>query len=357
MLGLMLLAVGTQLVPMPRDAAEGINGAAAKADYAGLSAAVLGNADRPQDSEASSRYRAISIAPSRTALGLVFVAIVVGLFITCARAMSVVGHRTTVRGIVVLGVVVAFLQLIQSASGSDVVYGFWVPPTEKGHHSAPFLNRNHTAGWLLMALSVSLGRFAGLMSQWPLAGRRWRQRLLSLSDAGPSEAVLTAVGVGVMAVAIVSTASRSGLACLAVAVAMAVAWSGRARLSIPRRAAVALYAIAALLFALSQDVVARVVGRLSTTTWTTLDGRLDVWRDSLDIIRDTPWVGTGLNTYGIAMLHYQTVDDGLQYIEAHNDYLQLFAEGGLLLVIPLVLVLLFFVREVRRRFREGADTA
>ena len=43
------------------------------------------------------------------------------------------------------------------------------------------------------------------------------------------------------------------------------------------------------------------------------------------------------------------------YIEAHNDYLQLLVEGGWLVTVPALVLLVLFVREVHRRFREGRD--
>ena len=55
------------------------------------------------------------------------------------------------------------------------------------------------------------------------------------------------------------------------------------------------------------------------------------------------------------MLHYQAVPGGELSIEAHNDYLELVAEGGLLLGVPILVALVLFVREVWRRFREAAD--
>ena len=70
---------------------------------------------------------------------------------------------------------------------------------------------------------------------------------------------------------------------------------------------------------------------------------------------DFPLAGTGLNTYGIAMLAYQTHGAEVRAVEAHNDYLQLAAEGGLLLGLPALLAAGCFIREVRRRFREAAD--
>src|SRR6185503_19565916 len=50
---------------------------------------------------------------------------------------------------------------------------------------------------------------------------------------------------------------------------------------------------------------------------------------------------------------FQTGDKRLHFQEAHNDYLQLAAEGGLLVGIPILVTLGLFVREVRRRFREA----
>jgi O-antigen ligase len=82
-------------------------------------------------------------------------------------------------------------------------------------------------------------------------------------------------------------------------------------------------------------------------------GRLQVWSDGLRIARDFPMTGSGLNTFGTAMAVYQTGDRHLQYQEAHNNYLQIAAEGGLLLGVPVCVALWIVVREVRRRFREA----
>jgi O-antigen ligase len=56
------------------------------------------------------------------------------------------------------------------------------------------------------------------------------------------------------------------------------------------------------------------------------------------------------------MSAYQTYRvDTLHFAEAHDDYLQLLAEGGVLLAVPAVVVIALFVREVRHRFRERLD--
>ena len=87
----------------------------------------------------------------------------------------------------------------------------------------------------------------------------------------------------------------------------------------------------------------------------TLGFRLAIWRDALSIFRDFPVTGTGLNTFGAATLVYQTANRHMHFQEAHNEYLQLLAEGGLLLAIPIVVAVAALVRGIVRRFRTTDD--
>ena len=74
--------------------------------------------------------------------------------------------------------------------------------------------------------------------------------------------------------------------------------------------------------------------------------RLEAWRDGWDVVRDFPWFGTGLNTYADAMLFYQQRNPGYHLAQAHNDYLQVLAEGGLLVVIPATIAVALLARAV-----------
>jgi O-antigen ligase len=53
------------------------------------------------------------------------------------------------------------------------------------------------------------------------------------------------------------------------------------------------------------------------------------------------------------MLLYQTSSRALHFQEAHNDYLQIASEGGVLVGIPVIVALVVFVGDIRRRFREA----
>ena len=70
---------------------------------------------------------------------------------------------------------------------------------------------------------------------------------------------------------------------------------------------------------------------------------------------DFPIAGTGLHTYSVAMLFYQEYESGFHFAQAHNDYLQLLAEGGVLLAVPAVALIGVLLVQVRRRFVEGRD--
>jgi O-antigen ligase len=77
------------------------------------------------------------------------------------------------------------------------------------------------------------------------------------------------------------------------------------------------------------DVLAAQYGRTHTLEW-----RLDLWRDSVAPLREFFLFGSGLNTYGTLMLLYPQTDPTVHAQQAHNDYLELAIEGGVLVIVP-----------------------
>ena len=354
-LGLVATTAGVQAVPLPRAAVTVLSPARSAHDWRALYAearpAVPGRVG-----EAESEPSTISVAPSRTVLGLAFVAGLSLFFLGAARALSAAGPSGVARGLVVLGVVVALAGLAQAASGSPAVYGVWYP-RKAWTPAAPFINPNHFAGWMVMALAVA----AGLVVGGAARARRsappdWRRRAVWLGSQEASETVLAGFAVLVMALSILVTRSVSGMACLAGALG-AFAWRASRRRAGWRRVLPPAGVAAALAGVAAWAGVDVVWGEIAET-WSTAfdpDGRVGLWRDTARIVRDFPLTGVGFNAYGVAMLGYQTHGLDLRAVEAHNDYLQLAAEGGLMVGAPIVLAAGVFVREVRRRFREGRD--
>ena len=56
--------------------------------------------------------------------------------------------------------------------------------------------------------------------------------------------------------------------------------------------------------------------------------RTGAWRDALSVFARFPVIGAGVNTFPVAMLFYQGHDLDNYWSEAHNDYLQILADGG-----------------------------
>jgi O-antigen ligase len=84
---------------------------------------------------------------------------------------------------------------------------------------------------------------------------------------------------------------------------------------------------------------------------TTDAARLLAWRDAVRVVKAFPLTGTGVNAYDAALLSYDSHMTEKFFGQVHNDYIQVAAEGGLLVGLPAIAVVLAFVRAVRRRSR------
>jgi O-antigen ligase len=261
------------------------------------------------------------------------------------------------------GLLLAFVGIVQKALlgdhafGGMKIYGFWEPQYKLSTPFGPFVNKNHFAGWMLMCVPLGIGYFLGLAEAGMRDVRRgWRNRLLWLSSHHGGHLQLVAFATVIMGVSLLMTKSRSGIAGFGVAMAISAAFAVRQQRSWKARLGViaALAVLAVVPLVMSRVDVA---GRLATagSADPSIVLRRAVWKDTLAIVRDFPLTGTGLNTFGIATGKYQTALTDMHFREAHNDYLQLAAEGGVLLGVPAMAALLLLVRAIWKRFRDDSD--
>lgn len=348
-----LAAIGVQLVPLSPSIVTRVSPNHDVANFERL----LASADRRDPdlvpTVAADARRPLSIAPARTWWGLGFAAAFALYVVGASRGLSVVGVNDITRMVVGLGVIVAFLGMYQLTSGTATLYGVYVPVNLS--RSAPFVNRNHQAGWLVMVLSLTLGLFAGDVARGMRGiAPRWRARVIWFSSKQANVVLLLLFAAVLMAIGILTTQSRSGAIALLLALTALALWSGRKQSSTARRSVAAMSLVVVALIAFITNGTA-VMERLAAMSWSKDASRLAVWQDSWRILSDFSITGTGYNTYGVSMLHYRMALEGRRFIEAHNDYLQLAVEGGWLLGIPLLMLIASLVLEIRRRFREGAD--
>lgn len=293
----------------------------------------------------------LSIAPRATATALALFAAFCVLLLGLLRVLTPDTARRLATAVAVLGVIVALVGIVQKPFYAGKVYGFWTP-LMPGSAFGPFINKNHFAGWMLMALPLTLGLlWAGVAEGMRGVRADWRSRILWLSSADANRTVLLAAGVAVMALALALTMSRSGIAAAVFAMALTTCVAMR-RLEGRRRVLAPAVFLIVLSGIPSFVGVRAIAARFSDGDLATLNDRVPIWLDTAGIVKDFWLTGTGLNTYRVASLFYQQRVDGVHLREAHNDYLQLAAEGGMLVGVPIAAAALAFVRSLRRRFRE-----
>ena len=299
----------------------------------------------------------ISIDSHATQRALIFLASFGLLLVGLSRVLSGRHVGRLAMGIAVVAVIVALAGIIQRGTFNGKIYGLWQPQMPSTPFG-PFINRNHFAGWMLMALPLTVGLFCGLIARGARGLFKSRiPRVVWLSSPDASRILLVGFAIVSMALSLVLSRSRLGLVGILLAMLVCGRLAIRRRLEGRERGVAYGYV---LLVAIMCGVsvwagLEQGVARFTDSGARDLGGRLPIWADTSRIIRDFPLTGTGLNTYGTAMLFYQTTLPDEHVRQAHNDYLQLAAEGGLLLGIPIAAAIFIFSREVYRRFREASD--
>ena len=282
----------------------------------------------------------LSINPPKTWVGLACFAALGLMLLGLARGIGGRDLRLLAPGIVFLGVLLSMTGIVQKALWSGKVYGFWEPVNKGVVAFGPFINRNHFAGWMLMALPVAVGYFAALVARGMVGVKPgWRNRVIWFSTPDASRAVLTGFAILVMGFALTLTLSRSGISCFLLAMVLSAFHVLRRQQSTAKGRLLGTYLALVFVAAVAWVGIDAIGARFAEVDWK-LGGRAGAWGDAWRIHQAFPWFGTGLNTYGSATLLLQEFEKATaHYVEAHNDYLQLLVEGGWLVAVPaLVLV-------------------
>lgn len=271
--------------------------------------------------------RTISIYPWASTRELYKLLAYVGIFfLAIYHFRDRVWLNRLVKAVVTTAFFVAVIGLLQHYTVPDKIYGF--RDASYAHPFGPYVNRNHFAGYMEMAIFVAIGL---LLAQWRkirLPEGRWRA-YLSHWEASISKEFLLAFSVIVMAVALALSLSRGGIASSLVA----VVFTGTMMLMRKRRSSFTVLVVlfSCALFYLLWLGIGPVIERLSTVRyWDTLEvSRIKIWHGSLDIIRDFLSLGTGLCTFVHIYPLYQTIESRAVFDHAHNDYLEFFSDLGL----------------------------
>lgn len=220
--------------------------------------------------------------------------------------------------------------------------------------SGTYVNRDHYSGLLEMILPLAVMYAVAILQRNPARHE---------SPAGPA---LKACGVLAIAalilVAIIHSLSRMGflaaLASLFVSASIALSVRGwrvdvQVRAPLWRRVmpVVAVAAIVALgfVFLPTDPLIARFAD-LATTNDISADSRAQIWRESLGLVREFPFFGCGLGGYESCFMRIKTVAPMFTVDYAHNDYLQILIELG---IVPFVAGLILAIRLLAATIRRA----
>lgn len=283
---------------------------------------------------------AFTFDPNATRIVLIQFA---GLFVYFAAALAFIDSprrlRLVARLVVIFGFVIAVYGLMQHFVNPRTI--FWLREPKQAEPFGPYVNRHHFAGYMELVLAMPLGLlFAGAVD---------RQRVL-----------LYAFASAIMAIALVMTNSRGGMLSMVceimfLALVAATVRGRRRRGEEPEDRGVRMRAAATRLglgFAMivavflgvlyfgGDDAITRLLGTVDSADPTT--GRTHFWSGTLGIIKDHPLTGAGLGAFSAAYPRYDTANGTYRLEQAHNDYLQVLSDGGIVGGI-LGLVFLFWL--------------
>jgi O-antigen ligase len=287
-------------------------------------------------------WRPVSVSPADTLRGLAFLGSFSLFFGAVFREFTDGRWRRRLAGwVVATGIVMTLVALAQAAAGTTTIYGLWKPTLDYAVFG-PYVNRSHFAGYLVMAIPLSLG-FA--VEAFGDLGRAWERRRVGwLALGGPegSAAILQATVAMLLVAGLLASQSRGGVMAFAVSVA-ALPFAFRRH-----RGQAAVVVVAIALLGLGWIGLGGVVEGFQKRGLEA--SRFVLWRDMVRMIPDFPLLGAGFNAFGTAYARYQTIWPMLFIGQAHNDYLQVVLDLGLL-GAALVLSLLY------QLFRAAAKAA
>jgi tetratricopeptide (TPR) repeat protein len=274
------------------------------------------------------------------------------LFVFMNNVSSERRLRRVVLTVVAVGFGMAVFGIVQKMSGTEAIYWFWRTPNWMGRQPSffgPFVNRNNFAGYMVMALPLTLGL---LISMRKHGSRNKRtkdelpQRQSEPQKTGLPKELLFFFTL-IMVIALFMSLSRGGI--LSLMVAMLIVAIVMSLLRRGKSVWIMVAMILAVLTIISSPSVHEELATLANLEedYSALY-RMDVWKDTKKMIQDNPLVGTGLGTFQYLFPKYRvhSASNEFYWDHAHNDYLETWADLGLVGMLLIFWALYRFVKDV-----------
>jgi O-antigen ligase len=289
----------------------------------------------------------LSLFP-RATLGCALALLPPAAMFLAVRALTADQRRIVASAWIVLaalGLLLGAVQLTQASGGWAYLYA----TTNRGALVGVFANRNHEAGFLL-ALTPIAATFAMPRLQDPSSRVRAGGLAHAMAIAAAAFALVALAALG-------AVRSRAGLLLAAPAIAGSLAllaWSRGARRSLAIVAAAgsaALAVVAAVALFASGPILARFAAPISD------EARFEAWPTVVSAARSFMPLGAGVGAFERVFRAAEPLDlvDVTFFNHAHNEYLELWLETGIVGPGLLLTFAVWFAIAVRRACQGGDD--
>ena len=252
--------------------------------------------------------------------------------------------RSATNIVVFLAAAIAFLAIVQNVSSPDKIYWMRRVP-ENAQPFGPWVNPNQFAGYIELLCPLAFALF--LFYKPRVSGyESLREKFVSFFTVpGIHFHFFLGFGMVLMVLSVFVSLCRGGILSVIVAgvvFILLVKWKfpGRGKTTF-------LFISVCILLATSWfgwDIILSEFNQGFDQEGNLSDGRLTLWSDTFEIIKNFPAFGAGFGSFLYIYPLYKTIGDSLIYDHAHNDYLELLTDGGVIgitLVAWFVLAVLF----------------
>lgn len=327
--------VVVQLIPLPPAWVHAISPARAE-----LAAALL----KITPGGSASPWTTLSVSPPVTFTHFLRLLAYILVFLYARELTWRLGRRRWLAAAPFLVVAV-----LEATLGLAQYYGGTGPAT------GTYVNQNHLAGLLELTLP-----FAVMLTASRIGTSNLSAADLPLAGTADSGSVGRALAIcalllcaATLFLGIVYSLSRMGLAASVASVAILMLLGAmRAKAGTNRTVFCALTPVLVfvlLAFALPERLLNRFSetgGQPGADREITTEARIGFWKETTHLIADYPATGTGLGTYVSSIQKYRASLPLSLLDFAHNDYLQLLAELGVIGFVPAALAAAFFLWRV-----------
>jgi O-antigen ligase len=270
----------------------------------------------------------LSMDPYATRFFLIRLVICFVFFAAALAYVPVANRQTKIAGVLVtFGTLIAFFGILQRLAMPEAIYG--LRPTPQAIPFGPFVNQHHFAALMEMTSGIALGLLFG-------------------DGVSRERKLLVGLAAGIMGMAIVFTGSRGGVisylgvVAFAAVASFAVGVNSRAHgdsdsrsrsrrnlLVISAAGGLVILVLGSVLFLGGEASLLRGIGLEQAQTDVT-SGRAHFWNIAWQIFLAHPILGAGFDAFGVAFTRYDSWSGQFRVEQAHNDYLQILADGGIL---------------------------